>query len=798
LSVTRKRNAQAILIALTFMMCLLPSGSASGAAVSVNLTETSEAFKNPMKGFRPSRYPNDGSFINQEYATIFKHYIPYTNLENSASDPVQKITDWCNSAWAGIEDKNIKIIPRVVIYYPGTGEWWPDGVSHDGTPAEWGTDALKNRLVTFTSKLASAWDNDPRVAAIEMGLWGKWGEHNIYPDQVPGTSSDRIPASFQSALGAAFTSAFKNKKVMVRYENTFTDFNFGYIWDSFALPDDAAWANWESARDNWKTQMISGEVAYDWGNQSQLGGSPNGTLNSNSNTDYVIGFIRSTHCSSLGWIAEYGPDGGTISANAAKMQKEFGYRYVVNSASFPSRADAGTDMSVSFNVTNKGNAPFYYNWPLKANLLRADKSVAWSGPFNTDIRNWMPGNSYPVTGSFTVPSGLATGTYILALTVNDPAGDLPSLRFANTNYYAGGFTPIGKVGVGLDAGDQNLGSFSGLQSDATLHYSLGGGGGGDTQVPTAPTNLVSTGKTDTTVSLSWSASTDNVGVTGYDVYNGAAFAISVTGTSATVSGLSGATAYEFMVKAKDAGGNSSAASNSVSVTTDTGRGGGTKTSYEAEALANTLAGGATVANSASCSGGKKVSYIGNNTGTLQFNNVNAPAAGSYVMTIYFLTAVTRNLTITVNGGTAQTVSFGSSGGWDSVGSKTVSISLNAGNNTILLLNSSGWAPDIDRITVNASGGAVGIASQQSREASSRGLQCAIVNRQLHISTPPGSFGPTRIVLFDGRGAQIARFDDAARAGGAYSFDLRDMPSGVFFVNLYASDKIMAGRKIVLY
>jgi hypothetical protein len=45
-----------------------------------------------MKGFRPSRYPNDGSFINQEYATIFKHYIPYTNLENSASDPVQKIT----------------------------------------------------------------------------------------------------------------------------------------------------------------------------------------------------------------------------------------------------------------------------------------------------------------------------------------------------------------------------------------------------------------------------------------------------------------------------------------------------------------------------------------------------------------------------------------------------------------------------------------------------------------------------------------------------------------------------------
>ena len=476
LSVTRKRNAPAILIALLFLMCLLPAGSASGAAVSVTLTETSEAFKNPMKGFRPSRYPNDGSFKDQEYATIFKHYIPYTNLENSASDPAQKITDWCNTAWAGIENKNIKIIPRVVIYYPGTGEWWPGGVPRDGTAAEWGTDVLKNRLVAFASKMAQAWDNDPRVAAIEMGLWGKWGEHNIYPDQVPGTSSDRIPASFQSALGTAFSGAFKNKKVMVRYENTFTDFKLGYIWDSFALPDDVAWANWESARDNWKTQMISGEVAYDWGNQSQLGGSPNGTLGSSSNTDYVLSFIRSTHCSSLGWIAEYGADGGTISANAARMQKEFGYRYVVTSASFQSRADAGTVMSVSFTVTNKGNAPFYYNWPLKANLLRSDKSVAWSGTFNADIRNWMPGNSYTVPGSFTVPSGLAAGTYILALTVNDPAGDLPSLRFANANYYSGGFTPLGKVGVGQDAGDQNLGSFSGLQADATLHYSRSGGG----------------------------------------------------------------------------------------------------------------------------------------------------------------------------------------------------------------------------------------------------------------------------------------------------------------------------------
>ncbi|MFG3295949.1 carbohydrate binding domain-containing protein [Streptomyces sp. NPDC048179] len=103
----------------------------------------------------------------------------------------------------------------------------------------------------------------------------------------------------------------------------------------------------------------------------------------------------------------------------------------------------------------------------------------------------------------------------------------------------------------------------------------GPGGSSDTQAPTAPANLTSTGKTSSSVSLSWSAATDNVGVAAYDVYRGSTLATSVSGTSATVSGLSASTAYAFTVKARDAAGNVSAASNAVSVTTDAGSGGGT-------------------------------------------------------------------------------------------------------------------------------------------------------------------------------------------------------------------------------
>ncbi len=101
----------------------------------------------------------------------------------------------------------------------------------------------------------------------------------------------------------------------------------------------------------------------------------------------------------------------------------------------------------------------------------------------------------------------------------------------------------------------------------------GSGAGPDTEAPTVPTNLTASNITDTTVDLSWNASTDNVGVTGYDVYEGATLLGNVAATTTQVTGLTAATAYSFTVRARDAAGNVSAASNAAAVTT-TGGGGG--------------------------------------------------------------------------------------------------------------------------------------------------------------------------------------------------------------------------------
>jgi chitodextrinase len=90
----------------------------------------------------------------------------------------------------------------------------------------------------------------------------------------------------------------------------------------------------------------------------------------------------------------------------------------------------------------------------------------------------------------------------------------------------------------------------------------------DTTAPSTPTGLTASALTPTSLTLSWSAATDNVGVTGYRVYNGTLVA-SPTGTSVSITGLSANTPYAFTVAALDAAGNASAQSAPLSVTTPT-------------------------------------------------------------------------------------------------------------------------------------------------------------------------------------------------------------------------------------
>ncbi|PTL81150.1 carbohydrate binding domain-containing protein [Vitiosangium sp. GDMCC 1.1324] len=92
----------------------------------------------------------------------------------------------------------------------------------------------------------------------------------------------------------------------------------------------------------------------------------------------------------------------------------------------------------------------------------------------------------------------------------------------------------------------------------------------DTQAPTTPGGLTAGSVTTTSLTLSWTASTDDVGVTGYTVFRNGTQIGTATGTSYADSGLTSSTTYSYTVKAVDAAGNASAASPALSVTTAAG------------------------------------------------------------------------------------------------------------------------------------------------------------------------------------------------------------------------------------
>jgi chitodextrinase len=93
------------------------------------------------------------------------------------------------------------------------------------------------------------------------------------------------------------------------------------------------------------------------------------------------------------------------------------------------------------------------------------------------------------------------------------------------------------------------------------------GTGVDTTPPTAPTNPTAAGATSTSISLRWSAATDDVGVVVYQVFVNGSLAATVTSTSATVTGLTPSTGYTITVKALDAAGNASSPSAPLSAST---------------------------------------------------------------------------------------------------------------------------------------------------------------------------------------------------------------------------------------
>ncbi|MEI5527959.1 cellulase family glycosylhydrolase [Streptomyces brasiliscabiei] len=146
--------------------------------------------------------------------------------------------------------------------------------------------------------------------------------------------------------------------------------------------------------------------------------------------------------------------------------------------------------------------------------------------------------------------------------------------------WSGNTDPVLDLSIGFDPtrlsawGQRIFNGVNGIARTAEEATVFGGGTPGDTQAPSTPGTPAASAVTATSATLSWTAATDNVGVTGYDVVRVTGstetkLAASTTNT-VTLTGLTADTAYTFAVYARDAAGNRSNRSATVNVTTDEG------------------------------------------------------------------------------------------------------------------------------------------------------------------------------------------------------------------------------------
>ncbi|HEX9335281.1 MAG TPA: glycoside hydrolase family 27 protein [Pseudonocardiaceae bacterium] len=121
---------------------------------------------------------------------------------------------------------------------------------------------------------------------------------------------------------------------------------------------------------------------------------------------------------------------------------------------------------------------------------------------------------------------------------------------------------------------------------------------------------------------------------------------------------------------------------------------------EAEASGNTIAGAAKTASCSACSGAAKVGFIGNGAANfVTINNINETTAGARTLTFTYLLSGSRSFFLSVNGGTDIQVNLTGSSFATPV-NDSITITLNAGTNTLKFHNDTAFAPDLDAITIS--------------------------------------------------------------------------------------------------
>lgn len=350
----------------------------------------------------------------------------------------------------------------------------------------------------------------------------------------------------------------------------------------------------------------------------------------------------------------------------------------------------------------------------------------------------------------------------------------------------------------------------------------------DSQAPTAPTNLAASGTTSSSTSLNWTASTDNIGVTGYNInVNGSNVATSAT-NSFSLTGLNPSTTYSIYVTAYDAAGNVSGPSNTISVTTAAGSSNQLLLgSYFETGLGGWTDGGSDCARVRSTTNSYEGSYsmqLRDNSGTassMTYNSLNVSGFSQIEIKFYFRAISFENgedFWVQYNGGSglATVASYAAGTSFNNNTFYVATIVLDAANynfptNAQFRFRADASANDdqvyIDQITITGlSGGALKSQHNSIRELTAGEiLELAPVGKQLGgevLVFPNPATDVIRIQtdleaksinIFNAEGKLMKRIGSSDLTN---PIDVSTLKSGVYFLSVETKDGLVETKRFV--
>lgn len=403
------------------------------------LEEIDDVLSNPFKGFVPWIGENN---------PLYDTKLQYGNFAWKDLEPTQGDYNWSKleHGWGNIAATGKRVGFRISAAIPGDPGhidipgWLADqGIrmrayqidDAEGLAPDWDDPRFLQAHQSFITALGNRYNNDPRVAWIDIGSYGFWGEWHVYlNDSLAATQTSK-----QAILDHYF-SAFPTKMKVIAFDDDFatkyvTDRNCGIRNDCLGTQESNDWYLESLNRIDpnlnnrvWKYAIITGEFCgSNWG----------ATQGTTIRFDLNYQFIQQTHWSFIG------PAGGSIipqdeehRKNLDQIHKKLGYRFILRKFEHTASMAPGLNLPVTITIENKGIAPFYFQWPLVCYLVNQNGETSYRQTLDIDIRQWLPGvlNS---TATLHLPQDLTRGLYNIKLAIHDPQIDKPAVMFANTN-----------------------------------------------------------------------------------------------------------------------------------------------------------------------------------------------------------------------------------------------------------------------------------------------------------------------------------------------------------------------------